>query len=268
MNNIINYLMKSPYSWFVLSLITVFSVVITIFIALKNRTIKRISYRFSSYGIIRNHNNELQYLTIKYKDNVINDLTISKISLWNSGNSIIEYNDLVTSIPLAVSGSEFCTILDCSILNTNEKSNLFEIVKVDNKILINFEYIDTNQGLIIQIIHTGTDLHVEGKIKGGESLKDITPDVFNSKFADKFISFSQRKGTLPIVLTPFLIMIIVIDLSILKILPYGFLGLYFIYPSRWDVIGVLLLNIFVLLTFIFTLRLIKKIYPKIPNDLY
>lgn len=110
--------------------------------------------------------------------------------IWNGGNEVLERNDMVIERPLQiVSENKNTIILDAQIIEVSEQTNRISICRIeDNNLELEFEYIEPGSGAVIQILHTGKEsLKVDGKIKGGEVIKDIdrTP-------TDKF-SFQKQK---------------------------------------------------------------------------
>lgn len=176
MRNIITELMYNPYAWLILSLIAIVSAILSIVFYIKGNRVKKINYCKSTYNIIRNINNEIQGLKIYYDENLIENLSISKIIIWNSGNTKIEESDFASTIPFVIEANENCKILNSSILSVSEDANSFylDYNEEKNMILIHFEYVDPKQGLVVQILHTGSseNLCLAGKVKGGRSINN------------------------------------------------------------------------------------------------
>jgi hypothetical protein len=77
-------------------------------------------------------------------------------------------------IPPTITAKEEIKILNSSIIYTSTPANNFSISKENQKsIQINFDFLDKDQGGIIQVIHNGKsnkDLKVSGTIKGAGKL--------------------------------------------------------------------------------------------------
>jgi len=116
-------------------------------------------------------------LDIKFQNQKVKNLTVSKIVIWNSGDITINKTDIVAKDNLRIAASSNVSILDSSIIQSNEDSNNFSIRTVSaNELEINFDYIDSSQGCVIQIIHDGsrtTDIELKGKIKGIKKFKNV-----------------------------------------------------------------------------------------------
>lgn len=151
----------------------------------KSIWIKEPVYSIKSNNIVSGSISKFENLKVLYKDREIENLTISKILFFNRGNETITSNDLKTINPIKF-GSETSRVLDASLIQVNNHSNN---IKVDfNKdteyIDIDFDYLDHNQGFVVQVIHTGTssvDLDLEGAIIGVQKPIRLDPKEFTRK---------------------------------------------------------------------------------------
>ncbi|KAF0107044.1 MAG: hypothetical protein FD146_2154 [Anaerolineaceae bacterium] len=110
-------------------------------------------------------------IEIFYKGNKVDDLTVTKVLLWNQGRETISRNDLVEANPLRIEIEGESKIFDVSIIKTMNPANQFSaILKPDGKSAeIVFDYVDKDQGAVIQVIHTSKDsksIKVKGDFKG------------------------------------------------------------------------------------------------------
>lgn len=99
--------------------------------------------------------------------------TITKIALWNAGNQTINESDVVPSKPIELTLPKGASLINAQVLLERHKENNFRLKTISN-IIVNFDYIDEKEGIIIEVIHTGSsNLKVEGKIKGIKKLRYI-----------------------------------------------------------------------------------------------
>lgn len=187
-------LMDNPYAWLILSVCTVFSVIYAIYAGIKGKEKKEISYIVDTYEIVRAGKNMIPEFQISYRGQTIDDLTVTRFAIWNSGNRLLNSNDIVDTKPLSItSNDDGPDILDASIIKRSEESNKFSIDKKSAHCAeLQFDYIDKQDGIIVQILHTGSakDISLSGLIKGGQKLKNAEkqiPDIKNKK-AFKVIS--------------------------------------------------------------------------------
>ena len=135
---------------------------------------QRISTVFSSFEIIKQGKETIPKLSLSFGGKEINDLTITKFAIWNSGNKIIHGADIVSTQKLRVFSEDSAEILDAQIVTESDESNCFSLCGVfSNQVCIDFDYVDSHDGIVLQVIHTGSanSLKVDCKIKGGKPIK-------------------------------------------------------------------------------------------------
>lgn len=178
-------LMNSPIAWAALASIAIVSFIYAIVSNHKNKEKKEFTYCLRSRTLIRRKKAKFEKLSIVYGGKQIDDLCVSNFTIWNSGNKTLNASDMVTSKELTITALEDGKILDVEILKCSEETNKFSLQLLDeHTVKILFDYVDKMEGVVIQIIHTGTNnfLTIDCKIKGGRKVKNFgnrkTPDFF------------------------------------------------------------------------------------------
>lgn len=190
-------LMDSPIAWTVLAVLAVLSFFYAIYCQHKNKEKKEFSYLKQSNILIRKKKSKFEKLSVSYDGQEIEDLCITKFTIWNSGNKTLNDVDIVKNKELTIATCDDDKILDVELIICSEETNEFRIVKIDERtVKIMFDYVDKKDGVVIQIIHTGTSdsIDIKCKIKGGNSLKsnvnDASMKIFKKVFTkvdiDKF----------------------------------------------------------------------------------
>lgn len=190
-------LMDSPIAWTVLAVLAVLSFFYAIYCQHKNKEKKEFSYLKQSNNLIRKKKSKFEKLSVSYDGQEIEDLCITKFTIWNSGNKTLNDVDIVKNKELTIATCDDDKILDVELIICSEETNEFRIVKIDERtVKIMFDYVDKKDGVVIQIIHTGTSdsINIKCKIKGGNSLKsnvnDASMKIFKKVFTkvdiDKF----------------------------------------------------------------------------------
>lgn len=163
--------------WIVLSLCTVGSMAYAVFTRIKDKKRKQFTYAIKSNHIIQNSVAKIDKLDLRFNGKRIDDLSITRIVIWNSQKKEIRDNDMVSDYDLSVTIDDDFEILDAKILFEKEPANKFTIKNLQSKkINLGFEYVDKKEGVVLQIIHTGKarNLKVDCKIKGGDPIKEYT----------------------------------------------------------------------------------------------
>ena len=173
-------LMDSPIAWALLAILAIASFIYAVYCQHKNKERKEFSYYLKSSTLIKHKKSKFEKLTITYNGQEIEDLCVSRFTIWNSGNRTLNRTDMVASRELTISASGDNDILDVELIACSETTNAFSIELVDHHCAkITFEYADKLDGVVVQIIHTGTihDLSLDCKIKGGHPPKKLLNEV-------------------------------------------------------------------------------------------
>jgi hypothetical protein len=154
----------------------------------KSLPIREPRWAIRSNTLVQGNFSKFTDVTVRYKKQPVNTLTVSKIIFWNAGYTTIERNNIAAANPLRIQAKNGVEILDVKILSVNNSPSLLESVSAKDKkaTLITFDYLDKGHGALIQVIHTGassSDLEIVGDIKGGKAPKPIK----NLSFVDQMI---------------------------------------------------------------------------------
>ena len=160
MYSIINIL-THPYIVALFSLFGVVGGIVTIISFVDTTSAKRVSYTIISHPIIRRSNNNISKLKIFYDNNQISDLTMSKVVIWNSGKHAIKNEDIPKNSPLQINISSNARVLNYEISGMVNKANGYVIEDDCQKFIIRFDYIGSKEGIIIDLLHTGTKRSID-----------------------------------------------------------------------------------------------------------
>lgn len=155
---------------------------------------RELCWSIDSTSLIKGYSSLFEKLDIQYGGQKIENLTVSKIVLWNNGNETIDAKDIAIP-PFILPRDETTKILDAKTIKTSTVGNGFEIrqKQEDPMLVLLFDYLDPQQGSVIQVIHTGISilpLIVDGEVKGVKDIefKSKKPD-FTSQISRIFIYF-------------------------------------------------------------------------------
>ena len=183
-------LMNNPYAWAFLAFIAIASLAYAIICQHLNKEKKEVSYRLQSNVLIRKNKSKYEKLSIMYAEKQIDNLCVSTFTIWNSGNRSLQSSDVVASKELTITASDKSSVLDASIICTSEPTNNFVIEILDERtVKIFFDYIDRNDGVVIQVIHTGSEeeLSIDCKIIGGKPVRNSEKVRFENPFLQKIV---------------------------------------------------------------------------------
>ncbi|MBV6627241.1 MAG: hypothetical protein KI793_30605 [Rivularia sp. (in: Bacteria)] len=155
-----------------LALIGIILALIGIYLTIRSIKKKIPAYYFESRSL--NFSGEysrvkdLEFI-FKYKNEPVDKLTFTRILFINKGRDIIDNSDIIPDRPFRISLKSNFKVLDAQILySRNQSMNNLKIEWSDNDIFILFDYLAQLEGLVIQIVHTGTekDICLKGFLKG------------------------------------------------------------------------------------------------------
>lgn len=152
-------------------LIAIGGIILAVFFYYRGTKNREPVFAIRTYNLLTDSSSKMTGLTINYKTEIVNNLSITKIAFWNQGRETIKKGDIPNGDPLRINARDGIKILDAEVIASNNSANKFDVSAIENQssIRISFDYLDKNQGGVIQIIHTGSfsnDLILEGTIMG------------------------------------------------------------------------------------------------------
>src|SRR5260221_3628729 len=143
----------------ILSLIStvlgLFGIVLAVVFYIKGKKNKQPYYLIKSFNIIYdNFENKIKNIEILYKKQIIKNLTISRIVIWNNGNEAISRSDIPDATKFTIETKEGVKIYDIEFIANTDTANKLAILNQDQQYLIDFDFIDPNQGFIIKVTHS------------------------------------------------------------------------------------------------------------------
>lgn len=229
----INQLLQNPILNGLGFLLGIISLVLGYIFYREGLRLKKPFWNIKSNNLIKDFSSTITDLAISYKGEKIENITISRIAFWNGGKETINTTDIARTDHLKVIATAENHLLDTKILSVNNDPSLFSVsLQPDKKsALIDFEYLDYNQGAIIQVIHTGTsseDINIVGTVKGAKVLKKyLTPanrlPLPTSKETDEFIlkRFSPPTRRKITTMVSFLVIILTLISSYFLVTTWG-----------------------------------------------
>ena len=114
-------------------------------------------YMCKNISIIGNEYSILgEEVKIYYKDRAVEKLSLCDITVRNVGDAAIRRQDIASSDLPRISFDEGVNILSCKVKHVTRVPIGFEISKVEsNQAEFSFEFLDKNDGALIEIIHDG-----------------------------------------------------------------------------------------------------------------
>lgn len=203
LTEILDFVNKNPWLNIVFIILTLASMILTAWFYFKSKKNKKPTFCTRTVNLVKEKINKIDSVDILYHGQKIDNLSISKMAIWNAGKETISSSDIAKNDRFRVEIDENDKILDFELIFERKKANGFKLTKHnDNTLFIEFDYFDYNEGIIIQIYHTATDgssLNLKGSFKGTEQInrvqsKGLFPKFFYMIFDLKFLTPKMTKN--------------------------------------------------------------------------
>ncbi len=163
-------------------------ILLAIVFYLRGRRFKKLSWAIRSNNIFTDVPTLSDKLKVIYSEKEIKTITISKLAFWNNGTEHINDTDIAPADPIKIATNEGVQLLDWTILQRTNESNRITVTQPTpngNHLFINFDFLDKNDGFLIQITHTGNssrDILLSGTVKGAGNPQPIIRQTYSRPY--------------------------------------------------------------------------------------
>ena len=274
-------LMQSPIAWAISLFFTVVSVPFAIFFFIKSKRKLEISYYYLDSEIVSNGKSFVSELQLLFHGKAINNITVTRLALWNSGNEVLNHSDIVDSKKLCIfSDNPSAEILDAIVIKHSDETNQFGIENKTSKYVeLNFDYLNKRDGIVVQIMHTGerSSLKFDCKIKGGKKPKSLNEKSKKTEGSIRMQTKKKKLATLMILLIGIVIITcIAMVLTVLGIIPKEILSYPFSKSTNDNSLTSILISLlsvaYIIVFSIMGWSIVKRVYhinipKKLRNDI-
>lgn len=183
MNTINYYLTNYPL---ISILISLMGILVSIVIAILQRNRRKLVFTYSTNVLVSNKTSQLAGLDVFYKQDRIDQLSVTNIDFRNAGNRIIEKDNFHDGCEITIVPNTELEILDAKVERQSCNTIGCNLIKNENSINLYFRAIEKEEAVSIIVYHTGdkhTTFEVNGKIKEGDI---FYYNIDEEKFIDKF----------------------------------------------------------------------------------
>ena len=198
----------------------------------RGQRIRQPVFRTRTFHLVEEKLTKIQALKILYHDHPIENLSLTRVAIWNRGSEPIRSIDVADTDKLRITIESESKLLGAQIHSVISPTNCFSIEPDLERGIVNisFDFFQRNEGLVVDVYHTGkpkTKVVPLGTIIGGDSFvvfknKDLVGDAFGKfvfgwtnriKTKNAFVLFVVAISFLAIFLVsiPFLIPLMAID---------------------------------------------------------
>ncbi|GEM_PF-2561442 len=185
------------------AVIGILGVFIAIYTYKKTKIVPQLSYNEESLKIIGKDEITPEEITIFYKGIKVPRVIKTTIILWNSGTKTVDGKNIVKNDPLCFEFNEKEEIIGASILLRTKEVNEFEIStssEKKNEMFMSFEYLDPQDGVVIEILHTDIKRYprfkgtMKGMPKGLVNLREKRKKNYKNTLLNLFINLIILSG--------------------------------------------------------------------------
>ncbi|WP_159888399.1 hypothetical protein [Paenibacillus puerhi] len=119
----ITEIMANPIVSLLLAISTIAGLVLSVILYFKSKKERKLLYSIENKNLINNENHITDNVRILYNEKDVNNLTISKISIWNAGKETVNKADVAIIDPIKLCLPDDCALLDAKIIKSNEPAN-------------------------------------------------------------------------------------------------------------------------------------------------
>jgi len=151
-------------------------ILLAVFFYFKQRRVKEPLWSIRTVNLISDRVQKFPQLCITYGNSAVQNLSVSKVAVWNGGSDVIRREDCPSADQLRIEVDHEAQILDVVLLEAIPESCRVSARLSDDRksALLDFDYLDRQDGAVFQVIHTGKtskDIAVNGKVLGAGSPK-------------------------------------------------------------------------------------------------
>lgn len=110
-------------------------------------------------------------IKVSYRGQDIPRLTRTLVVFWNAGEKTILSEDVIKTDPLRLKFKEDSQVLAATVLKCSRDVNQIQATlgaQLKNEVTLNFAFLDSRDGAVIEVLHTSEDPHSEfqGTVRG------------------------------------------------------------------------------------------------------
>ncbi len=164
--------LQSPWLGLLLAVIGILLGAIGVVLTIRSRSKARLVYQSRDLVLIGQPDaNPAGEIKILFNDAMVPRVVVTRLAVWNAGNTTIKRDDIVFSDPLAVCFDSDVMILGSRRLKASQTVNDFrlKIQEQDrSRAVLEFDYLNNGDGAVFEIVHTGArgGVSVTGSVRG------------------------------------------------------------------------------------------------------
>jgi hypothetical protein len=141
-----------------------------------SRRLKEPCWDIRTTNLVRGYSTRFPSVQVLFGGAPVENLSVSRIVLWNRGRDAIHRSDIAPGDQLRVVPEGEAKLLDVQLLQANSAANRPEVQfkSGDNAAYVAFDFLNHGHGVVFQVFHTGTresDPRLTGTVIGAGPMK-------------------------------------------------------------------------------------------------
>jgi len=139
-----------------------------------SKPVRQLSYATRTFRIISEKSKRVTGLEIKYINQDVNAISVTRMAIWNGGSETLRNADISENDPLIIESRKGVKILKAEIIESTSLANKSSIKQINdrsNQYCLSFDFLNTKDGVIASFVHDGKgieDLSLLGSLIGGK----------------------------------------------------------------------------------------------------
>ncbi|MFM9989758.1 hypothetical protein [Flavobacterium sp.] len=186
MNQILHFFDSNPLLNIIFFILSIVSIILAFIFYFKSIRNKKPIYNIETNRLVSNNLTSLSKIEIKYNNSPVSNLSVTKIALWNNGKESIRRNDIASSDPIIIKTKDNVLLYDFEVVYEKAVNVIVVEKESENSLKISFEFLDFNDGVVLNIYHSGNrsdNIKISGTLIGSEK---ISQAVIKDYISDKF----------------------------------------------------------------------------------
>ena len=146
--------------------------VLTYWLGRRFRSQSRLAFQKNDFTVVGHTNStkSLGSIRILFNNLDVPRVVVTRLAVWNVGNTTVDGSQLATSAPLTFSVEAGASILALQVVRATNDANKCRLRIADDlmRVFIEFDYLNEQDGALFQVTHTGAEntAKLTGSIKG------------------------------------------------------------------------------------------------------
>lgn len=173
------------------------------------RSQSRLAFQKGDFTVVGDTNatKSLGAIKILFNDVDVPRVVVTRLAVWNIGNTVVDGSQLATSAPLALALEAGASILDAQVVKKTNDANKcrLRVAEDRSRAFIEFDYLNEQDGALFQVTHTGAQNtakltgSIKGVAKGAEDWGNLT--LWEEKKDFRPVGYTVMAGAIVIFLT-------------------------------------------------------------------